>query len=252
MARGFSIGAYLEVDSSPVTSQPLTLAGWARAPDVTTHHIPLIAVVDKDAADHIVRVDFRGDRAGDPVSVFINGDGGPAIDDLNTTTGYSANTWHHLCVVSGSGTSHAVYLDGGGKATSSGTANLANLDRVSIGRIGDSTPFDSYDGEAADCAIWNVALTDAEVLELAARRSPLSVRSDKLVFYSRMIRDEDVDIVGQLSLTPTGSPTIAEHPRIIRPAAPYIVAVPAAVAFVPYPNPRYALTAGMQPMSAGV
>ena len=78
------------------------------------------------------------------------------------------------------------------------------------------------DGRIAEAAIWNVELTDAEVAILGKGFSPPFIRPESLVFYAPLIRDEDDDRVGGLSLTAYNTPTIASHPPIIYPAPPFL------------------------------
>lgn len=85
----------------------------------------------------------------------------------------------------------------------------------------------------AECAIWNVALTISESLSLAHGAKPSRVRPGNLVFWKRMIRDEDVEIIGGMSMTPTGPPLVAPwHPPILgdRVFQPVKLAPPPAVA----------------------
>ena len=55
------------------------------------------------------------------------------------------------------------------------------------------------DGSLAEAAIWNAALSDAEVAALATGVSPLLVRPGSLVFYAPLARDL-LDRVGGLQL----------------------------------------------------
>jgi hypothetical protein len=60
-------------------------------------------------------------------------------------------------------------------------------------------------------AVWNAALTDAEVAILATGFSPKKVRPQSLVFYAPLVR-EVRDLVGGVALSDTGT-TVADHPR---------------------------------------
>lgn len=101
-----------------------------------------------------------------------------------TSTGITLNTWGHACVVEASSTSRAAYVNGGGKATdttASGTIS-PTITRVCCDYY-EGADQNFQDIDLADLAIWNVALTDAEVAALAAGASPLSIRPSNLVAY---------------------------------------------------------------------
>lgn len=160
---------YLEVDSLVVATFPFTLACRFNASDVTSGH-PLVFVGDKDVTDHYSAIYARGDVSGDPVRAFTHYYGTFPDVIVNTTTSYSANTWHHACGVFDSGANGmAAYLDGEGKNT--GEPNTpSNHDRVAIGALRDSTPYYGGGSRAIqDVRIYNIALTDAQVLEIARK-----------------------------------------------------------------------------------
>jgi hypothetical protein len=71
------------------------------------------------------------------------------------------------------------------------------------------------DAKIAESAIWNVALTAAEIATLAAGYSPLFVRPQSLVFYAPIIRELN-NLKGGV-LTNNGSAAVSVHPRIIYP-----------------------------------
>lgn len=80
-------------------------------------------------------------------------------------------------------------------------------------------------GLIAEAAIWNAALTDAEVAVLAAGYSPLLVRSQSLVFYIPLVR-EILDVVGGVTITNNNGSTVGDHCRIILPTRPTLLVPP--------------------------
>ncbi|KKN02975.1 hypothetical protein LCGC14_1112390 [marine sediment metagenome] len=218
MARTFveASSESLVVDSTPVTAHPLTMACWFKAVDITDTEV-LMWLGDKDVGDDFWRLEALGSFGGDPIGALAQDGAG---NRATTSTGFSAGTWHHACGVFTNSSLRAAYLDGGGKGTDTGVKSPDNADRIAIGASADSTPSGYCDADIAECAIWNVALTDAEVARLAQAFSPKMVRLDALVFYAPLIRDEDRDIIGGLTLTPTGTPTISPHTRMIYPPSP--------------------------------
>ena len=172
---------FLQRDSTPVTAAPFTASLWFRADSIGKSGTALF-IGDKDVADEQYRLQIAGAVAGDPVRWRIRNSAGTLT--IATTTGYSANIWHHACAVEASATDHRVFIDGGSKATSTTSKTVAGSDRLTVGRNGDSTPDGEYDGRVCELAIWNVALTDEEVKALAGGVSPLRIRPDNLVFYA--------------------------------------------------------------------
>jgi hypothetical protein len=157
----------------------------------------------------------NGGAAGDPLTVEIDGPtAGPV--SKNTSTGYSANTWHHACVVFSATNSRSVYLDGGGKATETTETGNPIVDRTGIGVVYRNTPAAYTDGRIAEAGIWNVALTDAEVAALANGVSPALIQPQSLKLYSPLIRNPSLDpLHGDLLSVGNGPLTVATHPRII-------------------------------------
>jgi hypothetical protein len=228
MSRSFNSlsSEYLEIDSTPVVAAPLTMACWGYITDTTANRCCMF-VGDKDSGSDYWRLDFEGGAAGDPIAFISRGTGGNV--NAETSTGFSSGQWHHACGIELSDSSRAVYIDGGSKGTESTTVTPENSDRVSIGRSGDSTPGAYFDGRIAEAALWNAALTDAEVASLAAGYSPLFIRPQSLVAYWPLIRDEDQDRIGGYDLTPFNTPSIASHsPIIYPPLLPLIVSAAAA------------------------
>ena len=76
----------------------------------------------------------------------------------------AAGEWHQVvCVVAGT-TDRRCFVDGGNKGTNSIYASVpAGLNRISIGRAGDSTPGYYFPGRVGCVFTWNRALTDDEI-----------------------------------------------------------------------------------------
>ena len=225
MARAFLAASteYLSVASAPVTAAPLTMACWFNANDVTTNYT-LMGVGDSASLERFNML-VRGAVGGDPLSFRAQDSGGGTNAD--TSSGYSANTWHHGCAVAVSSTDRTVYLDGGNAGTSAVAHTPASIDRTVLAATAHSTITQHFDGELAEAAIWNAALDADEAAALGAGFSPLLIRPQSLVFYVPLVRDDDNDLIGGLSLTANGTPTVDPHPRVYYPDMPS-VAVPAA------------------------
>jgi hypothetical protein len=196
--------------SAPVTAAPLTIACWGRKQDSFLNH-RAVWLGNKDAASVGWILSFAW--ASKTVQFFA---GNPSGDLIQTSTSYTNNTWTHLCAVEASATSRSVYVNGGGKVSGSISVTPAGVNAVGVARMGGTSPDGYLDGDIAEVAIWNIALTDAEVALLATGISPLMVHPEALVFYAPLLgnNDPEMDLIGGLGLTGSGGPIKAAHPRV--------------------------------------
>jgi len=170
-------------------------------------------VADSAGASNLFGLSLQGNAAGDPVAAeSLNA---PTDVSANTTSGFTANVWHHACGVWASATSRVAYLNGGSKGTDTTSCTPTSLDRIGLGNTAQSSPVRLLAGLLAEVGIWNAALTDDEVVALAKGFSPECIRPQNLVFYKKLIR-KITDGRGP-AITAVGSPTVADHPRIIYP-----------------------------------
>ena len=236
MARSFVAGSFqnIQVEQAVVTGPPYTMATWFSVPDVTGIYA-LMWLGDKDVGDVMHRMNTRGDQGGDPIDLRRQDGGGG--DSVYSTTGYTANTWYHGCATATADDDVAIYLNGGGKATSAVTRTAPGWDRTAMGVAADSSPSSYMTGALAESAMWNAVLTNAEVAILAAGFSPLFVRPESLVAYWPLIRTDN-DRAGGYHMTPINTPSWADHTPIIYPAPPIFYSIPSAGA-----GPTYTLTA---------
>jgi len=121
----------------------------------------------------LYRLTCQGNVAGDYLYFnVLSGTGTNAI----TSTGYSANTWHHACVVEASVTSHNVYIDGGSQGNSTTSKTPSGVNVTGVGYIPKLTPSGYFDGDIALVGIWDVALAANEITALARGMHPKRVR----------------------------------------------------------------------------
>jgi hypothetical protein len=217
MARLFNDAAseILSVDQAAITAAPFTFCAWGYSDDATAAQC-VISVGDKDTTNTRWALKFSGNAANDPVRFDVRGGGSQT--EFATTTGYSVNTWHHVAAVEASATDHRVFIDGGSKGTSTTSVSPAGADRTSIGRLADGTGGQFFSGRIAHVAIWNVALTDDEILALARRLHPVRIRPGSLVGYWPVgVGSPDPNWAAgttALNMTVTGT-TIADNPPIM-------------------------------------
>lgn len=198
--------------TSPVgiTAVPLTMACWFNADNVTADGTLMSANSASSQSGHMLLV--GGGTAGDPIRARSRTGAGQVFAD--TSTSYTASTWHHACGVWVSATSRFSYLNGGG-AVENTTSRDQAFDTVHFGVRGDDLV--PYDGQIAEAGLWNVALTAAEIASLAAGFCPLLIRPASLVSYWPLIGTftTEIDLKGTSPLTVTTA-TKAVHCRIFR------------------------------------
>lgn len=234
---------YLEVDSTPLSGQPLSFSAWFNTNDLTTaEDQALITVADKDVTNHHYTLRYDAPDVGEILKMRTRSNVTGKNADI---AGVTADEWlHALGTVASDGSDRDLYFNGS-TANESTTIVPAGMDRLSIGRMGDSTPGDYWSGLLAEIAIWNIELAQADANVLNAGYSALFVKPQNLVFYLPMININDLtDRIGGLTLTAFNTPVSGAHPPIIYPAPVWISAAPIDVGIEyisPFPAHRRAL-----------
>lgn len=177
-SRAFVSGSlqYLE-RAAPITGPPLTLSSWINFTDLTSVH-SIISLADSSVGDQYFLLMARGNVGGDPIRFDARSVG---ISSADTSIGYLANTWQHVCAVAGGVDDRSVFIQGGNEGTNTTTTTPTGIDVISIARLGDSTPGAYADGRIFWPCVWNVALTNAEVSRLASGVPPWWVRPEAIV-----------------------------------------------------------------------
>ena len=200
----------LSTASTPVSATPLTLACWFNSDTVAANQ-RLIHLFGSSGNDYY-DLAIRGADAGDPVSAIVNSQNAGQLEIVSTSSGYSANTWHHACGVFTSSTSRTAYIDAGSAVTGTVTS-VPNPAPSSFQIGGFSTNIQYMDGRIAEVGIWNAALTAAEIASLAKGMTCDKVRPQSLVFYAPLVRSLQ-DVRGGLTITNNNTATVAAHPRV--------------------------------------
>ncbi len=190
-----------------VTAAPFTFCAWAQVPDSPADHAvfflgsSVTALNNWNLLFHATGVLRYRITSG---AATVNVDNGA----------FATDTWHHVAITEHASDDHRVFLDGGPPTTNAVAVTPAGVDRTTIGRQDDSTPTNAFDGFIGHGALWNVALSDAEIASLANPGvSPLRMRRDSLVAYWPLNgQSPEIDIVGRKDLTLFGAPTVAEEP----------------------------------------
>ena len=193
--------------SAPVTAAPFTISAWFKL-DTRFANRAIVTLSQNSGTQRWILYA----TAGNNTAFFVNDAGGftqpQVIQTLNT------GIWYNAVAVEASATDHRLFLNGGSKNTTSDNRAPASVIGLNIGNDRYSnTNNNPMDGSIADVAIWNTALTDAEVASIAKGFSATKMQPGNLVFYAPLVRDL-IDYSGSLALTNNNSATVSDHPRI--------------------------------------
>src|SRR3990167_399937 len=208
---------YLSLATEPVTAVPLTMAAWGYADNGlfgADGEWVILNLSDTDARPEFTIEFGRDGGVTNILAMVFAASGGFAISATNPVV----DTWYHVGGVFTSATSRTVYVNG--VADGSDTTNLTptGISDLYVGsRFDLSVQQKKLNGKVAEAAIWNVALTAAEMAILGRGYSPLFVRPESLVFYAPLVRGLQEYIAGT-SLTNNNTATVFIHPSIIYPS----------------------------------
>lgn len=222
----------------PVSAVPFTVACWFRLE--SNIGMGIAGLFDTATTNNYHFLGYNNTST----SIMARSAAGGTANDAQCLTAMSLATWYHCCASFDvtTGTDRAIYLDGGSKVTATTNRAAAGLDTFAIGRVQTSAPAQPADGMIAHLAVWNVILTDGEVLHLARGTDPRMVRSESLQGYWPMRTPTETHRVDGApnAITWNNSPGTGMNPPLIDPRyyedyEPYAVAAAATkgVAWVP-------------------
>jgi hypothetical protein len=174
-----------------ISDYPITLFVRAFSTSTTTEGYALQLCLSPSFTDRNQTLGFRGDIGGDPIN-YRRGYN-PNTSGVNSSSGYSANTWHAIGASSASFSANdaAIYLDGVKNSPASGPTSFAPSlgPRVVIGAFLDQNTYSGLlSGGVFQAAFWAAVLTDAEHVSLARGFPPRRVRPQSLRGYWPLIR----------------------------------------------------------------
>ena len=173
----------------------------------------LASIADKDSNSMYMRMLINS--SGDLLTQVL-GTGGNASFTHGTTV--STGTWNTFGMTAANSSFYS-YVNGiqSSQDTTAVTGFSPAVDRFRLFQYAGSSNLYPWQGDIAEAAVWNVALSADDFTALNAGVSPLFVRADALVFYAPLIRDV-IDIFGGNSITTNGTVTVSDHPRVSYPS----------------------------------
>lgn len=209
-----SLGSLSAADTA-VSGWPVTISAWIN----TNYDRQTLACALSGGGDTF-GLKFESD-SGMAAWLLIGGQLRQSISGLTLSYG----TWNHGAAKFTSNTSRTGYANG-----VAGTPETTNKTSPTLTS---TTIFSNLEGgtglsELAEIGIWNTDLTDAEIDSLAKGACPLLIRPEALVRYWPLYgrHSPEIDLVGGVNLTLSGSAPVADHPRIIQPRRRVLVSVP--------------------------
>lgn len=196
-----------------ISDSPYSFHIWMNR-DVSQIHFPLMAVRNNDGSIYAGLVPLNAAngnvvrfQVSDPLAVW-------AVTSQAVSTG----SWASLGARQTSSTSRKVFLNGTNTATNTENKNPTSLNKLLIGcgtdGNGGGPTFANYtDGKIAEVAVWNVDLSDDEMISLSKGMRASRIRPQSLIFYAPLVRSI-IDTKGGLTITNNNSATVADHPRI--------------------------------------
>lgn len=210
MSRNFlnqSTGTDYIQGTATLFSYPFTINAWVYPTTVVgaNHYVTLHNVVDNQR-----------------YSIGLNGTSTKAIFQCfdttlatatSVTTNYTLNAWNMVTGVGTSATSRTIYLNGANSATNTTSKTPTTPTRWLIGAsYGGGAVSPTAEGRIAEVAIWNVALTTAEITSLNTGVKAKYIRPQNLKVYVPIVRDVYDEREATSSASTTGT-TVADHSR---------------------------------------
>lgn len=185
MGRRFvsASSTYLGNASFSFLGVPGTIACWFY-PTTATQSTDLV-LADDGTPSNVASVAISGNAVS--TSFLSANDGTSASSSVYNP---ATNRWMHACgrarILSGLTYVVESYINGvgGSETSSSGISLPATMNVLRIGGDPESADFSTYfNGLIAHAAVWNVALTDAEIHMLAQGTLPTKIRPQNLAAY---------------------------------------------------------------------
>ena len=210
---------YLSRAAGVAAAVPLAMACWFYSDDATTAQALLYigsGVSNNDGWMLLV----NGSTAGDPVQARTN------TVAASSSTGYTANTWHHAAGIFATATDRRAFIDGGSKGTNASNATPTPNNTF----IGRRTSDLFMSGRIAEMGVWSLAgypgATDvlkadaweAAVLPALARGVPPGRFREGLLGYWPLwgIHSPEIDLAtGVHSMVLNAGPVRANHPPVV-------------------------------------
>lgn len=204
MSRTYNanVANYLSAGAAAITTAPVSMAAWVRLAGDTIFARTIISFKNTatDNTSHYFRLTMNGDET---ISAST-ADAAAAVH--STTTGVvTVGVWAHVAAVFASATSRIVYLNGVAATEETTSRTPAGIDDMFVGvHSGSEGPSNAWYGEIGEVAIYNAALSGADVLALAGGACPDTIENLVHLWHIKGDSPELDSVLGN-NLTVTGT-----------------------------------------------
>ncbi len=210
MGRTFNGSSdYLKRATAVITAAPFTVAVWFK-PTVGTAVRTLWSFGDTAGDSDYFRAVYdetagRLDFQARHVSTYTA-----------SVTGTTEGAWNHAAMVAASSTSRTAYVNGTAGTPETTSVAPVSIDAVAVGRLERAAPVHYFGGDIAHFAIWNIALSGANISSLAAGANPQAIENANLVAYWTITgtASPEVDLINAYELAVTGTSASADNPTV--------------------------------------
>ena len=221
MSRSFN-GTTDKLERSGTTninSQLFSVSGFGNTASLTANTV--VTALSRTNAPFVndIALEEAGAVAGDPAGLLIS-DSGVNREFPNTSTSYSSGTWAVFSASNPTTSSHSIFLNGGGKGTSTVTVNPTIGTAVTQVGCRNEAGVDAsfWNGNLAEVAWWSVALSDRQQAGIGKGACPLLV-SMKVVAYWPLWPGNtgtETGLIRGTALTATGTASARHAPVFAR------------------------------------
>lgn len=199
--------AYIDGTMSSSFTYPFTINMWVY-PETVAGGVNIIAAFHNSSDDQTFRFALNGTTTRALFSAFDT-----TVANVASTTPYNASAWNMITGVGTSSTSRTIYLNNGGSSTNTTAKTPTSPTRWILG--GNWTagaPAPQLEGYMAEVAIWDVALSTAEIASLYTGVKAQFIRPANLKMYAPIIRDI-IDVRGNTTSITNNNTTVQNHVR---------------------------------------
>jgi hypothetical protein len=199
----------LSTASTPVSVAPLTL--YARNLSTGLGSSRVIIVISDASNVQQWSLRFAGNSYPRAWQYEVTDSGGTtAVFGIGSV---AQTTWYSAGFVEAASNSRYVFFEASKSSTNTVSRTPNATAGIAIAGALNGTQFAHHEGQIADAAIWDVALTDDEAISLARGFKPFRIRPQSLKFYAPLVRTLQ-DLRGALTITNNNTATVADHPRV--------------------------------------
>jgi hypothetical protein len=197
---------YIEGGAAAVTDEPVTFSALVYPKSPTANGI-VMSIGTASATDRWQLNHASGQVQAWTVTTVTSA-------TANAASTYTNDVWSQFGGIVSTDSSRQAFLNGvGGTANTTTLAIAQTLARTVIGARMAISYGTFASARIAEVAVWNVALTGAEMASLSKGFKPTRIRPQSLKFYAPLLRNLQ-DLQTAMSLTNNNTATVVNHPRV--------------------------------------